>query len=35
MAETMFATGIRYGELMALKVSDIRDKVAGGVTGAW
>ena len=31
MAETMFATGLRYGELMALKVSDIRDKVAGGV----
>lgn len=32
LAETMFATGMRYGELMALKVSDIRDKVAGGVS---
>jgi len=31
LAETLFATGMRYGELMALRVSDIRDKVTGGV----
>ena len=31
MVETMFATGMRYGELMALKVSDIRDRVVDGV----
>jgi integrase len=31
LVETMFATGARYGELMAVRVSDIRDKVVDGV----
>lgn len=31
LVATMFATGMRYGELMAMKVSDIRDKVVGSV----
>jgi integrase len=31
LVATMFDTGMRYGELMALKASDIRDRVINGV----
>ena len=31
LVATMFATGMRYGELMALCVTDVRDRVVDGV----